>query len=583
TVSNNTLFIDGGEIRRFTNTTSDPVPSLPTTISTIDLSQTWNNADTKIWKYLKKTTSVSAPGPPSLNDGAIFSNGSSLWLYGGVVSQAPKNEPVIPPNGIWRYDIAASQWSQPSAGGDPVQRLFRGTSIQAGNSGAFYLGGAKSPLGDAVFHAEKDAKDQYLVQGLLKFDEYKQTFNNISTIGLNQKGTVSDSYLSYIKAFGSQGVLVAFGGITIVPGKNVNYGNVDREDPRIQFSMQNITVYDIASHSWYQQQATGDIPSWRYMGCAVAVSAADQSSHSIYVFGGWTSGAADGNVYVLSIPSFTWIRVTRDTDPRWRHKCHLISNNHMLVVGGQRPQVDSPLELGILGCDNNPNFSQGLGIFSLNNHTWTTTYDPVVGATPYQIHPSISDAIGGNITGGATKRSPDQGFSSDALRELLGMAKPSVSGISPSPPILTTSIDNTARPHASRTINTGAIAGIVVGSVIFTILSLGFIWFSLSRRRRYLQRLSLDNKSNEQTGPANPPLNIPVEADAGPAGLELRSRREDELVARVYRSHEVHNATERYELPFATQEHAMPSHFKTHEVLVPFELSGCQTYGGNTE
>ncbi|KAL8731579.1 MAG: hypothetical protein Q9181_004244 [Wetmoreana brouardii] len=560
--------------------------NLVTTIDTLDLSQTWNTGDTAIWKHIKKTTSVSVPGPPSLNDGAIFSNGSSLWIYGGVVSQALRNLPAIPPNGIWRYDIAAGQWSQPSTGGDPTQRLLRGRSIQAGNTGAFYLGGAKSPLSDVVFHAETDNTNSYLVRGLLAFNEYEQTFNNISTTGLNQYGTVTDGFLSYIKVLGNKGVLVAFGGYTNIPGKDMSFAHIDTEDSRIQFSMKNITVYDIASHRWYQQQATGDIPSWRYYGCSIAVSAADQSSHSIYVFGGWGSsdaGINDGNVYVLSIPSFTWIRATLDTELRWRHNCHLISNNYMFVVGGQRPQVGNPLQLGVVGCDNNPKFSQGLGIFSLNNHNWTTTYDPVVGATPYQIHPSISDAIGGNISGGATKRSPDQGFSSDALRELLDIGKPSVSGSSPSPPNLTTSVETTARPHVSRTLNTGAIAGIVVGLVGFTILSLGFIWFLLNRRRRYRQHPLSDKKSNEQIRRASSPLNVSVEADAGPAARELRSRRHDEMMARFNQSHEVASAAERYELPFAPQEHAMPSRFRTHEVMGPFEVSGCQTYGGNTE
>ncbi|KAL8736918.1 MAG: hypothetical protein Q9181_002214 [Wetmoreana brouardii] len=560
--------------------------NLATTIDTIDLSQTWNNADTEIWKYLKKTTSVSETGPPSLNDGAIFSNGSSLWLYGGAVSLAPKDLPAIPPNGIWRYDIAAGQWSQPSTGGDPTQRLFRGRSIQAGNTGAFYLGGAKSPRSDVVFHAETDNKSSYLVQGLLAFNEYEQTFNNISTAGLNQYGTVIDGFFSYIKALGNQGVLVAFGGFTNVPGKDMDYVNVNIEDPRVQFPMQNITIYDIASHRWYQQQATGDIPSWRFSGCSIAVSAADQSSHSIYVFGGWGSRDADvndGNVYVLSIPSFTWIRVTLDTDLRWKHKCHLMGNNHMLVVGGERLQVDNPWQFGVAGCDNNPRFSQGLGIYSLNDHNWTTTYDPIVGAAPYQIHPSISGAIGGNITGGATKRSPDQGFSSDALSELLGIGNTSVSGSIPSPPNLTTSVETTDRPDVSRILNAGAIAGIVVGTVGFTILGLGFIWVLLNHRRRYRQHPSSDKKSNEQARPASSPLNVLVEADAGPAARELRSRRQDEMVARVYWSHELSSATERYELPLAPQEHTTSSLFRTHEILGPFELSGSKTYRGNTE
>lgn len=47
--------------------------------------------------------------------------------------------------------------------------------------------------------------------------------------------------------------------------------------------MDAISVYDIAEKKWYRQAATGDVPRWRYTGCAIAVSAPDQSSHSMYV------------------------------------------------------------------------------------------------------------------------------------------------------------------------------------------------------------------------------------------------------------------------------------------------------------
>ena len=98
-------------------------------------------------------------------------------------------------------------------------------------------------------------------------------------------------------------------------------------DVSSHWSMQNISVYDVESQRWYQQLSSGDIPSWRFNGCAVAVTAPDKSSHSIYVFGGWgatSSQENDGNVYVLSTPSFTWIRVTLDQDQRSLHQCHLM-------------------------------------------------------------------------------------------------------------------------------------------------------------------------------------------------------------------------------------------------------------------
>ncbi|KAL8708961.1 MAG: hypothetical protein Q9225_007527 [Loekoesia sp. 1 TL-2023] len=562
--------------------TSDPYVILPITVDTIDLSKKWNNADFKIWKHITKDASTSQTVPPSLNDGAIFANDSSLWLYGGAVSYfAFKNITAIPPNGIWRYDFATSLWSKPSAGGDPTQRLFLGMSIQAGNSNGYHLSGVKSSRSDAVYYAEVETtlKD-YMVQGLLSFHEYEQSFSNLSTTGLNQHGTVTDGFLSYIQTFGGKGILVAFGGFTEIPGEplkypvraDVDHARSDLDDARIQVSMQNITVYDIASQTWYPQQTTGDIPSWRFDGCSIVVSAADQSSHSIYVFGGWGQRDViknDNFIYVLSIPSFTWIRVTLDADQRFRHKCHLMGNNHMLVVGGIRPGArgDDAVSFDITGCDNNPKFSQGLGIFSLNNHTWTTDYDPVVGSTPYQVHPSISKVIGGNTIGGATKRTPEKGFSSDALRELLGVERQSSARTTPPAPTSSTpSSEPTFSPNTSGTLSTGDIAGIVIGAVSFTILSLGLIWLLRYRRRWFRQQPAREIISNSQRTPVTSEPRVPIEVDAGLVVPEMRSGGTEESLARMYGSYEVSNATERYEMPFAPQERAMPSLIELHEL-----------------
>ncbi|KAL8761220.1 MAG: hypothetical protein Q9184_002652 [Pyrenodesmia sp. 2 TL-2023] len=575
-----------------------------TTVDTIDLSQRWNNGNTKLWKHILKNTTASKPGPPSLNDGAIFSNGSSLWLYGGVRTSLRVGPPTpIPPNGIWRYDIAAGQWSQPFAGGDPVQRLFRGSFTQAGSSTAFYLGGAKSPLSDAVFNGQSGATP-YLVQGLLVFDENKQSFSNVSTTGLNLHGTVKEGFLTCIEALGTQGtlnqppssreagsaldlltfvtsgVLVAFGGYTSTPAKSTSLppADADIDNDGLEWPMENITVYDIASQHWYNQQATGDVPSWRHHGCSVVVSAADHSSHSLYVFGGWGSLAANGrgdDVYVLSIPSFRWIRVTSDGTQRYRHRCHLMGKNHMLVVGGIKPistggpGLAAPIDLaeGITNCDNDPKFSQGLGIFSLNNHTWTTEYDPVIGAAPYQVHPSISKVIGGNTTGGATKLFPDNGFSSDALRDLLGFARQESAGTAPSPPANSTLGPKlpSPPPPSRQSLGTGAIAGIAVSLAICTVFALGLTWFLRDRRRRHHQNTPPESKANQINTSISQPI-IPIEADAGPAAPEFSSGNAEESLARMHQSHEMSDASARYEMPPSSGNWGRPSLYETHEI-----------------
>ncbi|KAL8938256.1 MAG: hypothetical protein Q9216_003996 [Gyalolechia sp. 2 TL-2023] len=396
----------------------------------------------------------------------MFSNGTSVWLYGGGVSLVPNLQPPFPPNNVWRYDFPNGQWSQALVGGDPVQRLMYGVTTPSGNSKAFHLGGVKSPDSDAVFDAVPDRKN-YMVEGLLEFDEDKQTFRNISTTGMNRMGTVCKGFLSSIDAVGSQGILVAFGGYTFAAGKAFDELPVSLEGQ----TMQNITTYDIGNDRWYHQQATGDIPSDRYDGCSTVVSAVDQTSYSIYVFGGtgMTSDPNDddGAIYVLSVPSFTWIRVTNDSDQRFRHTCHLMGRNHMVVVGGHKPSRNAlNYHYDISTCDGNPNFSQGLGIFSLNDHDWRTDYDPAIGSTPYMIHSSISKIIGGNATGGATKREPVQGFSSDELRKLLHvdkLASNTSTNSSSTPTNPTAGLETVPDSQSPSILGTGAIAGIAVG------------------------------------------------------------------------------------------------------------------------
>ncbi|KAL9013753.1 MAG: hypothetical protein Q9173_001566 [Seirophora scorigena] len=416
-----------------------------TTIDIIDLSQRWNIADNKIWNRIEKNTSVSKPGPPSLNNGAIFANATSLWLYGGGVSLAPKRLPPTPPNGIWRYDIAAGEWTQPFASGDPVRRQSLGMSTNLGNSKAIYLGGART----AVLTASGDWDPAYLTQGLLVFDGYQESFSNVSTTGLNLYGTVASGFLSFIESVGDQ--------------------------------------------------------------------------------------------------------------------------------GGVKPLVDRAVPYGSRGCDNNPRFSQGLGIFSLNNHEWRTDYDPIVGAAPYQVHSSISNVIGGNATGGATKTIPGHGFSSNSLRDLFERQGQSSSPLTPTD---SASISEpTSGSRASHSLNTGAVAGISVGLASFLAITLGVLWVLRNRLRRHRQHYPRNSQPDEQTLPPLSQPSGPTEMYAGPAAGELRGGHAADSLTWMYRSYEVSNTTEKYEMPHTLESHARPSRFNIHEMSASSAIAELPGHG----
>ena len=251
----------------------------------------------------------------------------------------------------------------------------------------------------------------------------------------------------------------------------------------------------------------------------VSVSAPDQSSHSIYVFGGWGASYdnSDGGVYVLSLPSFTWILVNQESNQRSRHHCSIIGKNTMLVVGGIAPLDKFQLPTWTTqGCDDRPMFAQGLGMFSLNSHSWSQTYEPSLVAKPYQVHSSISNVIGGNANGGASEQTPIGGFNNKALGALL---VPSKISSPPSGPSATSS--EAARPIKSKGLGSGAIAGIVGASItgFVLILAVGFMC-CLRRRQRscperpaemnghiYRSELSAQKRSSKSTV-GSPPMEL---------------------------------------------------------------------------
>lgn len=397
--------------------------------------------------------------------------------------------PGIPPtNAVYQYDLSKRQWTQLNPGGDLVQRVLIGMSAQSSRTAVgYYLGGAVTPLSNPSFYAQTNSTP-YMIEGLITFNEGSASFKNSSTSQMNADGTIAEGYLALIETLGSQGVLITFGGFTDIAGSPSGLESSNLADPSFQSPLANVSVYDIGTGTWYRQAATGDIPPWRYMGCSVTVSAPDHSSHSIYVFGGWGNsfGGSDGNVYVLSIPSFRWIRVNEDSDRRSRHSCNLLGNHTMLVVGGVRPVGQQVMPPDATGCDTSPMFAQGLGIFSLNKHTWTTNYDPSDNSTRYEIHPSISRVIGGNTNGNAAIQTPDGGFSNPNLGTLLGAHQDPADAV------------GNTRPTSSagrKRLTGGVIAGIVITAIAGLAIVLTAVLVLLRRRhiRKHSARPRISN------------------------------------------------------------------------------------------
>ncbi|PUU83969.1 hypothetical protein B9Z19DRAFT_961866 [Tuber borchii] len=348
-------------------------------------------------------------GPPAVANGYLWHNNNNLYLYGGLFSDKPVTKPTA--FSIWKYDIAAGEWSDitsntsvsSDSGSSQIQRAAEGAgiSVPQQNKG-YYFGGhldAYTTEGWSIQTA------RVYLKSLLEFDMEKNVFRNITEHGLEKAGVPerADGVLLFVP-WGEEGILVALGG-----GTNDTFSQLNIVD-----------VYDISKTQWTKQATDGPTPKYRVNPCAAIASAADGSSHNIYFFGGqnlvpYAEQKQYDDSWILTIPSFTWIQVNtsgQNVPPaRAGHSCEMYGGN-MIVIGGYVGQE--------LSCD-----SPGIYVFNASGASWTKGFvastakgnkgemnAALVGPAEYKVPQIVINVIGGDAYGGAkvTKpaRTPDE-------------------------------------------------------------------------------------------------------------------------------------------------------------------------------
>lgn len=178
--------------------------------------------------------------------------------------------------------------------------------------------------------------------------------------------------------------------------------------------LQTIHIFDVSSSKWYTQTASGEVPPARRQFCADVTWADDQSSYNMYVrflsakegtvdvfltfssylYGGFGIENVTGfdDAYILSLPSFTWIKAwptDNNIQPYPHGGCtaNAVNRDQMIVIGGWFPTADV--------CDS-PN-SQGQHNMNLGYNgparTLWDKYDPKV--ETYFVPTPVISAIGG--------------------------------------------------------------------------------------------------------------------------------------------------------------------------------------------
>lgn len=287
----------------------------------------------------------------------------------------------------------------------------------------------------------------------------------------------------------TQGVLVAIGGVyppeEIWPS-GLNGSQTSQSETQSPTFMTTLPIYDIASQTWYLQNTSGTPPGQLTEFCSVVAAANDSSSFNVYIYGGYDGLNSDDepsdDVWVLSIPAFTWIKAYSGVASHGRsaHRCVLPYPDQMFVIGGVH-QTQATCVDGIIQ------------VFNLNTLEFQDSYTPSTWS-PYKVPSVVTAVIGGNAQGGSTKTAA---WSDHNLADLFQTkyTQPitqyypypvnTTSTASPSPSL-------TPVPSSSSKKWVAPVVGVICGLVGLTLLILAIL---LIRRRRLLRRHSVDGSS----------------------------------------------------------------------------------------
>jgi len=203
-----------------------------------------------------------------------------------------------------------------------------------------------------------------------------------------------------------------------------------------------IDIYDVAQSTWYKQATSGPNPPIRVNPCTAVAAAPDGTSFNIYMYGGqnltpYGSQIQYSDMYILTIPSFTWVEVKMDgqSQPPARagHRCTMW-DGQLVVMGGYVGKD--------ISCD-----SPGIYVFNASSLEWTNSFTALVhpetgtssgsnsgdsskgsgsdsslpgsgsaldssvfqGSYGYQVPALLQSIIGGSSAGGATATQPARG------------------------------------------------------------------------------------------------------------------------------------------------------------------------------
>ncbi|KAF2182846.1 hypothetical protein K469DRAFT_669317 [Zopfia rhizophila CBS 207.26] len=417
-------------------------------------------------------------------------NDSSIYTYAGTSFRGNESFPTKDTNyysiyysdqyALWSFNNDSQVWDQYD-----IQQAWTpsyGAAAEAPDQAlAFYLNGQTD--NGTSSQTLYDGDDQTTLDGMIVIDMVKHSSRNISTAGIKDYQPRVGGGMQYVPGVGDNGVLVALGG-KVFDGKRVM---TSKEKGRL-LSFDTVDVFDIASYlknpedsgTWYSQTTSGDIPHPRIDFCTIIVSTPDNSSHHIYLYGGQDPTTTNStifydDIYVLSIPSFTWINVFNGKSPRWGHTCHLVGNRQMLTVGGHNKSPNT--------CDWE---KKSVAIMDLTTLSWGSVYNAY--AEQYLLSDALVAKLGGTPQGNATLKVPEKGWAAPELGAIMSKTR-----IYSNAPVNNTS---TSKETNGSGISSKARTAITTGTTVAVVVLLSCICFLIFMYRRRSSGRSISTRGS---------------------------------------------------------------------------------------
>ncbi|KAI0185660.1 hypothetical protein EV127DRAFT_195456 [Xylaria flabelliformis] len=448
---------------------------------------------------------------PNYYDGAMLANDHEFFLYGGLIKNTaaytlPDADEVL----YYRasdYGVPKPAFI-PGFGNDKLPGnltryvTYGGAANAPSENKAWYFGGSRSPSWGPIYQIgnNNSFNPTNVSNTLITLDLSESQSDKWTNVTLPPEIPSRANPSAVWVPVGEQGILVVLGGVAYPQYStsdqvSLNAAQSEKVSPGY---MTNIDIYDVASGTWYQQPTT-EAPPPSAMGCAVVATAQDFSSYNIYYYGGYDGLNPNenfrDNVWVLSLPSFTWTQLSSGslTHARAGHQCLTPYPDQMVTIGGFR----SPKGGGFLCLEGGI-----LQVFNLTSGEWLDSYDPSKW-NKYGVPEMVHKKIGGDYAGGATLAAPSPSWAATELASIFA-TKYETSKITTYYPYSSQSPDNGTRGDWDGGKQGGGgtpswvapVLGVVLGLVFLTAIAVGILVY---RRRGLLRRK--ENSGTDSSGP----------------------------------------------------------------------------------